>query len=472
MSALRRSRHSERQGRGAGIVAGALLCAASLVAAPALAFAEEGSPPDSSEVAAVESAPEFAPASDPAPAPDSVPVLAVVTTEEDVDTVLEREVEEPTLTLFSGGGGAASMLAEESGPTLPAPGDPCYPAVCIDNGTILLAVNPTGELNTSDGTGSKAGPGDVGLEYLPTGHDATSPGCLCEGWGVADPATGTWGGANRDRTGTTGANLTVESFDWTASTAKSVVLVKDAEGAPVFRVTHEYVPSAATPNLYQVNVSIENITGETIAVVQYRRVMDWDIEPTAFSEIVTMNKGTAAALTFTSNDGFASSNPLAGPSDLGHTGNFTNAGPSDHGALFDFTFGPLSPGQVLTFVTFYGAAANEALAIEALRAVGAEAYSFGKPNLSPLDGSPNTFMFAFGNVGGDVIFPTDPDPVPEPEVIPAAVVTPAPAAAAEATLEVTGSPVGMMPLVWLSTALLLLGGAALWVGNRRERRDG
>lgn len=406
-----------------------------------------------------------------APVPDPAPVLTVVTTEEAVDTVLESEVAEPTLTFFSSGEDEELGLVEEEGPTLPAPGDPCYPAVCIDNGTILLAVNPTGELNTRDGAGSKAGPGDVGLEYLPTGNDGTSPGCLCEGWGVADPATEIWGGANRDSTGTTGENLIVESFEWSESTAKSVVLVLDDERMPVFRVTHEYVPSTATPNLYQVNVSIQNVTGETIAVVQYRRVMDWDIEPTAFSEIVTINKGTAAALTFTSNDGFASSNPLDGPSDLGHTGSFVNAGPDDHGALFDFTFGPLSPGQVLTFVTFYGAAANEALAIEALRAVGAEAYSFGKPSLEA-DGSPNTFIFAFGNVGGEVIFPTDPDPAPEPEVTPAAVVTPAPAAAVEATLEVTGAPVGVMPLVWLSTALLLLGGAALWAGNRREGRDG
>lgn len=456
MSTLIHHRKSSQRKQGVGFVAGALLCIASLVCAPAIAYADDTPPVEEVAVVPVEApAPEPAPAAEPAPAPEPAAPLEVVTTDEDVETVLKSEVTEPTMTLFA------------ETPTVPEPGDPCYPAVCIDNGTILLAVNPTGELNADDGTGSEAGPGDVGLHFIPTGNEATSPGCLCEGWGVADPATGTWGGANIADLGEGGENLTLESFEWTDSTAKSVVLVNDESGAPVFRVTHEYVPSPATPNLYQVNVSIQNVTGETIAVVQYRRVMDWDIEPTAFDEIVTLDKGTAVAITFTSNDGFASSNPLEGPSDIGFTGNFTNAGPDDHGALFDFTFGALSPGQVLTFITFYGAAANEALAIEALRAVGAEAYSFGKPNLEPLDGSPNTFIFAFGNVGGSVIFPTEPEtpaavvPVPVPQ-------TAVPAMMASASmLEVTGAgeETGLQGML-AATLLLLLGGVALVAGRR------
>lgn len=466
MSTLIYHRKSSQRKQGVGLVAGALLCVASLVFAPAIAYADDGPPAEevaseTVEAPAPEPAPEPAPATEPAPAhalePEPVAPLEVVTTDEDVETVLKSDVTEPTVTLFA------------ETPTVPEPGDPCYPAVCIDNGTILLAVNPTGELNTDDGTGSEAGPGDVGLHFIPTGNEATSPGCLCEGWGVADPATGTWGGANIADLGEGGENLTLESFEWTDSTAKSVVLVNDESGAPVFRVTHEYVPSSATPNLYQVNVSIQNVTGETIAVVQYRRVMDWDIEPTAFDELVTLDKGTAVAITFTSNDGFASSNPLEGPSDIGFTGNFTNAGPDDHGALFDFTFGSLSPGQVLTFITLYGAAANEAQAIEVLRAVGAEAYSFGKPNLEPFDGSPNTFIFAFGNVGGSVIFPTDPEPETPAAVVPTPatqVAVPAMVAAAP-MLEVTGAgeETGLQGML-AATLLLLSGGMALGAGRR------
>lgn len=457
MSIFSRPSKSESHPAGLGVIAGTLICVASLVFAPAMASAEESPPPEAATAPAEPVAPAE-PAAPPAPAAP----LTVVTTDAPVESVLASEVEEPTVTLF-----AAEAPAP---PALPAPGDPCAPAVCIDNGTILLAVNPTGELNTSDATGSKAGAGDAGLEYLPTGNDATSPGCLCEGWGVADPASGVWGGANIAELGAGGANLTIESFEWTTSTAKSVVLVNNDTDGPVFRVTHEYVPSPLTPNLYQVNVSIQNLTGETIAVVQYRRVMDWDIEPTAFDEYVTMNTGTASAITFTSNDGFASSNPLTGPADRGFTGDFTNAGPDDHGALFDFTFGPLAPGQILTFITYYGAAGNEAAAIDALRAVGAEAYSFGKPNVEPLDGSPNTFIFAFGNVGGGAIFPTD----PAPEVIPAVLLAPTPRAVVQAVqaapvLAETGGDPGTAALGALSTVLFIGAGAAvLWAARRRS----
>ncbi|MFD6054958.1 hypothetical protein [Agromyces sp. NPDC060279] len=444
---------------GAGLGAGAALAALSLLIAPLAAQAEEPAPADPAAVTApadpapaepapepapapaepaAEPAPEAepAPAPDPAPAPEPEPAAApepapappAVVVAEPGTTAEESFADpaaEPTVTLFPGAGTATTGAKAAAAPlAAPAPGDPCYPAVCIDNGTILLAVNPTGELNTSNAAGSKAGAGDAGLDYLPTNNDATSPGCLCEGWGVADPASGVWGGANLDTEGPGGTNLVLESFTHTASTATSVVVIQDAESRPVFRVTHQYVPSAATKNLYQVNVTIENLTGETIATVQYRRVMDWDIEPTAFSEFVTIDGGSASALAYSSDDGFASPNPLAGPSSIRFEGNAVDDGPADHGALFDFAFGPLGPGGSLSFVIFYGAAANEAEARAALAAVGAEAYSFGQTSGDPAGGTPNTFIFAFGKVGGAPIFPNEGEepaaPVPAPISAPAA----------------------------------------------------
>lgn len=112
-------------------------------------------------------------------------------------------------------------------------------------------------------------------------------------------------------------------------------------------------------------MTIENLSGATIATVQYRRVMDWDVEPTAFSEYVTIQRGTASAITYTSDDGFASSNPLSGPSSILFEGEAVDSGPADHGALFDFAFGPLAAGGSLSFVIFYGAAPTETAAVEA-----------------------------------------------------------------------------------------------------------
>lgn len=276
-----------------------------------------------------------------------------------------------------------------------APSASAHPAnAIISNGTIQLGVWDEGHLNVPGGApSSETGTTTVGLRYLPTGAEATAPGCLCEGWGAADAISGVTGHANEAAGGVT--NLTPVSF---TSDARSAVSVVDV--GTTLRVTHDYHPSA-TPNLYEVDVTVENISASPVDL-RYRRVMDWDVEPTAFSEFVTI-QGTAGAtdVLFASNNGFASANPLAGPSDIGSIGDFVDAGPTDHGALFDFGFGALDAGATKSFRTYYGAAANEADALAALGAVGAEVYSLGQPSSTdPKVGDPNTFIFAFAGVGG------------------------------------------------------------------------
>ena len=60
-------------------------------------------------------------------------------------------------------------------------------------------------------------------------------------------------------------------------------------------------------------MTVKNTGANAITDLRYRRAIDWDIEPTAFDEWVTI-KGTSPQLLFTSDDGFASTNPLAPPS--------------------------------------------------------------------------------------------------------------------------------------------------------------
>jgi uncharacterized repeat protein (TIGR01451 family) len=137
--------------------------------------------------------------------------------------------------------------------------------------------------------------------------------------------------------------------------------------------------------------------------------MDWDIEPTAFQEYATMIKGDSPNLVFTSDNGFASANPLAGPSQILVTGTFVDSGPADHGALFDFDFGRLQPGASQFFRTYYGAAGTEEGANFAIARVGAEAYSYGQPSTpnGATEGTPNTFIFAFGGIGGSALVGAD-----------------------------------------------------------------
>jgi hypothetical protein len=274
------------------------------------------------------------------------------------------------------------------------------PAAIIDNDVVQLGVNPEGNLGVPGGTPSSGqGVTDVGLRYMPTNAEAVTPGSIAEGWGVADDITDVSGFANVSE-GV--SNITPVEFTTTDTTALSVVDI-----GSTFRVTHDYHPSAASPNLYEVSVTIHNTSTETVDA-RYRRVLDWDAEPTFFEEFVTANKGTASNLLLNSNDGFETANPLDtfGVSvDPYFEGNFGDKGPADHGALFDLGFDDLGAGQSVSFNIYLGAAATEVEAEDALADVGAEAFSLAQPSTEdgPTLGTPNTFVMGFQGIGGTAI---------------------------------------------------------------------
>jgi type IV pilus assembly protein PilY1 len=336
-------------------------------------------------------------------------------------------------------------------------------AAFISNGSIALGVNDQGHLNVpstapiTPGSGpypgaSRGGVAPVGVRALfppisggPIGGGlaSTEPGCLCEGWGAAIASTGTSGYANV-ATDLGANNLTLISFTATPSTATSVVRINNVTGTPVLEVKHHYHPNAFTSHLYQVDVSITNLGPALVAGdLRYRRVMDWDVEPTSFSEFVTI-AGVPAALGVvngnnvngTSRDGFSSANPLATKNLLlaptacaPNNANFTDCGPDDHGALFDFEFEALASGATRMFSIFYGAAPSEAAANAARFAVDGNPltedislYSYGQCNPgafpfepcggpAPTAGGPATFIFGFGSAAGVL---TPPPGLPEP----------------------------------------------------------
>lgn len=291
--------------------------------------------------------------------------------------------------------------------TVQALEDRSVPAAFINNGVIQLGVNNLGNLNVTGGPISQEGSTTlVGLRYLPTGsataagvnYEATAQGAPAEGWGVADVANNKAGYANAY---TGSAGLTLVSFTSTASSAKSVV---DVNGTGL-RVTQEYRTTPLTPNLYEVAVTIENGGTTAVSDLRYRRSMDWDIEPTSYSEYVTLQGwGVEPRLFRTSDNGFANSNPLAAIGSISApvNQNFTDSGPDDHGAVFDFALGSLAAGQTTAFNIYYGGAPTESAARAAVTAVSASVYSLGQNNLanghSETGGGPVTFIFAFGNL--------------------------------------------------------------------------
>ena len=282
--------------------------------------------------------------------------------------------------------------------------------IVSSDGSVYLGVNDEGHLNVSDVLGVTINSGFTGLTFTPLG-DATSPGCLCEGWGVS--GSGVAGYANIAVDGI--VNLTLDSFVFTATTATSSVHLTSLPGLGVVQA---YAQAAASPtNTFDNTVTITNTTGGTLTDVRYRRVMDWDIPPTEFTEFVTIDGWPATALISTGDNGFTTANPLelsAGGAlfDIAGCGidvNFLDCNGADHGAVFTFGFGDLLDGESVEFHTYYGAEDTEAGVLAALGAVGAEVFSLGQHEGDPTGGTPATYYFGFSGVGGTPLLA-----VPEP----------------------------------------------------------
>lgn len=272
----------------------------------------------------------------------------------------------------------------------------------ITNGTVAVGVSNPGQLIFNDGRRF------VGLTYEPTGFDGTRAGSPAEGWGAAsaDPG-GNFSGYASNNTGAAGTNLDNVSFTSTATTATSV-----AEIDGKLRVTHTFAPSASTPNLYEIKVTLENIGPAALADLRYTRVMDWDIEPTAFREHVSIQRGSTPApggnLIYSDDNGFNNPNPFATrrPNDpTSVNADYTDKGPRDQGAAFDFSFGALEAGAKKEFSLFYGATATESEADAVVSASGLELFSYGQTSTGATTGAPNTFIFGFKGVGGAPVIP-------------------------------------------------------------------
>jgi type IV pilus assembly protein PilY1 len=310
-----------------------------------------------------------------------------------------------------------------------------HAGVVINNpaGTLLMGINDNGSLDygtgvTSNGgaaiapDGSGGGFGSAGIAFkFPDGtfRDATSPGCLCEGWGVS--VNGTTSGYANVSTDNGGQNLSYAPLVSTASTATTSTSLTSLPG---LLVTQAYQPATtASSALFRDHVTISNNTGAAVTDLKYVRVMDWDVPPTEFQEYVTI-KGTASTtlLELSGDNGFNSANPLAAytnrdPACL--NADCIDSGVDDHGAYFRFNFGSLADAASYEFDIFYGAAATEREAIAAIAAEGLELYSLGQssgvdslgtPNW--ITGTPATYIFGFKGVGGIII-----EPIPEPTTL-------------------------------------------------------
>ncbi len=128
---------------------------------------------------------------------------------------------------------------------------------------------------------------------------------------------------------------------------------------------------------------------------RYRRVFDWDVDPTPASEFLTIQGSANPGIISFTDNGKSSPNPLVAP--LGVSGDLVNSGPGDKGTTVTVDVGNLAPGQSTTFKLYYGAAADRPSAAAAVAAIGVPVYALVQPTgTPPAVGSPNTFIFGFG----------------------------------------------------------------------------
>lgn len=276
----------------------------------------------------------------------------------------------------------------------------------IRTDAVALGFNPEGHLITP-GTiaSSTVGTTEVGVRWAPASTpgaeleglahaDPGVPQCPCEGWGVADAISATSGWATVSWPGLAGLELL--SFVKDDDSATSVVSM-----AGLLEVTHAIQPVSTTDYLFRWDVTLKNTSDEPVAA-RYRRVLSWAVEPypdETFASLVEAI-GPIAPYWFSSDDGRASPNPLAGPSVIEHAGFFAHAHSGKPGALIDLRWAAIAPGGSVTVTFYYGAAPNAAAAVDVLESLEANIYSLGQPSdvTGVLDPSGVTFVFAIKDV--------------------------------------------------------------------------
>ncbi len=304
-----------------------------------------------------------------------------------------------------------------------------YNSTTASERKIALGVNPQGHLNTYYGNIVKNA-GATGIAYYfpnyhrvryswygnsPGWYDATSPGCLCEGWGA-----GGYDRYNRQFHGRADIsvggiyNLTVKNFIADTTSIESTTWINDASGNPALEVKHVYSPSRnATDYLFEAKVTITNISGTTVKDVRYNRSMDWDIPPTEFNERVTIvgveasvRSSTKPKVIYAGRNGFMLPNPFNSYYNYWwpYNRDLNRYGPADHGFTSTFQFGDLKCGESANFIIYYGAAETRTKMISAFADESVPLYSLGEPNSSYYGYV--TYGFGFKGVSGTALAPT------------------------------------------------------------------
>jgi hypothetical protein len=271
------------------------------------------------------------------------------------------------------------------------------PSAILTNGTVQLGVAPLGNLIVPGGTPS-AGSGTerVGVRLNATNEEGLAATQQLEGWGIAwsGETSGATGFASVTAADASTPGLALESFSSAGAPMTSQASSRVVAGGMI-RVEHEFRPNSYSPYTYSVEVQLTNLGAETVSLT-YRRVLDWDVEPTPMNEFVTAGSWCQEC-----NDALMTDNPFVGASPIipaigaPSIAPFTDVGPGDRGIAFEQPGLVLEPGDTASFTLFIGAAPDEATGIAALGASRAQDYAIGESSAGSTPARDHT-VFLFG----------------------------------------------------------------------------
>jgi len=294
----------------------------------------------------------------------------------------------------------------------------------IGDGEVILGIRNCAALNERYTSGHLPKTDPTGMNYVGIRNKnvhsgfgvgeitGVERGCLCEGWTVMaydnNKKSYNWCGDNAAQNGPFNIrnddcgtySLKNRTF---VSTAECLACGNKSKKETFVKVRHDFHISSE-PELYEVQVVIENPTNKYYPSVEYRRTFDWDIDPSPFNEFVTHSGAEKCpAVTFAVDNGFCQQDPNLACNQLYASGDFVDVGPYDHGSTFQVNLGTLRPKSKKEFTFYYGLSPGkcdgwispEMAMLQALQNVGATVYSLGQKNTNPLVGDPFTFAFGF-----------------------------------------------------------------------------
>jgi hypothetical protein len=211
------------------------------------------------------------------------------------------------------------------------------------NASAIVITDSTGAFTVGLALHGELHDGIRGMRRNADGFDPINPGTPRDSWGVSVGTTAGW--ANHTNFGV--VNIVANGAPVVGPNTASISSFLNPGSGNLLQIDQNY--SFVAPNVLSINTKLTNVSAATQAV-KFSRNTDWDIAPTLFNEIITVNPlvGPVSNASFS---GFENPNPLVPYHSSSGPGGGT-FGTGDLGAAYQLSF-TLGSGGTTAFTSFY-----------------------------------------------------------------------------------------------------------------------